>query len=53
MEVLSFDFGFDVSEICLFLWIAFLFELHSSLMQFFVVQVFFVFQDSVWQVRKS
>ena len=39
------DFGIYVSEICLFLC--------SPLMRFFVVQIFFVFHDSVWLVKKS
>ena len=43
--VLGFDFGFRASEICLFLC--------SSLMRFFVVQNFFIFQDSAWLVKKS
>ena len=40
-----FDFGVNVSEICLFLC--------SSFMRFFVVQVFFIFEDSVWLVKSS
>ena len=39
------NFGFYVSETCLFLC--------SSLMRFFVVQCFFIFEDSVWLVKKS
>ena len=44
MGVVSFDFGFRVSEICLFLC--------SSLMRFFVVQ-FFSFFWTVWLGKKS
>ena len=40
-----FDFGVNVSEICFFLC--------SSFMLFFVVQVFFIFEDSVWQLKSS
>ena len=44
-EFWGLDFGVYFSEICLFLC--------SSLMQFFVVQFFFIFQDSVWLIKKS
>ena len=44
-EDYDFDFGVNFSQICLFLC--------SSLMRFFVVQVFFVFEDSVWLVKSS
>ena len=40
-----FDFILWVSEICLFLC--------SALMWFFVVHFFFIFEDSVWLVKKS
>ena len=39
------DFGNYVSETCLFLC--------SSFVRFFVVQFFFIFEDSVWLVKKS
>ena len=39
------NFGIYLSEICLFLC--------SSLMRFFVVQCFFIFEESVWLVKKS
>ena len=44
-EYQIFDFGVNVSEICLFLC--------SSFMRFFVVQVFSIFEDSVWLVKSS
>ena len=40
-----FYFVLYVSEICLFLC--------SSLMRFIVVQFFFIFEDTVWLVKKS
>ena len=45
MGVLGFDFGFRVSEICLF----FVFILDAI----FCGTNFFIFQDSVWLVKKS
>ena len=44
-EFYVFDFGVIVSEIYLFLC--------SSVMRFFVVQVFFIFEDSMWLVKSS
>ena len=43
MGVLYFDFGFYDSEICHFLCL--------FLMRSFVVQFFFIFQDTVWLVK--
>ena len=45
LEFYVFDFVFCVSEICHFLCL--------SLMRSFVVHFFFIFQDSVWLVKKS
>ena len=45
MGALGFDFGFRVSEICLF----FVFILDAI----FCGKVFFIFQDRVWLVKKS
>ena len=45
MGVLVFEFGLYVSEVCLFLCL--------FLMRSFVVQIFFIFQDTVWLVKSS
>ena len=45
MGVLGFDFGFRVSEICLFLCVI--------LDAIFCGTSFFIFQESVWLVKKS
>ena len=39
--------------ILVFIFLKYCFFLCSSLMRFFVVQVFFIFQDSVWLVKKT